>query len=125
MSYQLESVGCCYANDVDRHLNSNQKYNCHYKSCNMIGPALPTAHDNIDHQLYKAKSVHQITDNSCSNYRKENKLTSNLAINSEGLEYICNFKSTPHHKVSNQSNGCQLMQTRSGNSFSEVDGYLS
>lgn len=96
----------------------------------MIGSVMPAGHDNIEHQFYQARSVHQIPNSGYSNNRKENfslptsysnnkkknYSSPNLAISSQGLEYICNFKSTPHqHKISNQINGC-LMQTRSGDS---------
>ena len=100
----------------DSRLHGNRKNDLHYKSCNMIGSD-SSAHGNIDQQLYPAKSIHHIPDSSNSNYRKEKYSSPNLAISSQGLEYICNFKSTPHHphKVSNQINEC-LMHTRSGNS---------
>ena len=91
----------------------------------MIGPVMPAVHDSIDHQFYQARSVHQIPDTgysnrkenySYSNNKKGNYSSPNLAMSSQGLEYICNFKSTPRpHKISNQING-YLMQTRSGNS---------
>lgn len=99
----------------DSRLNGNRKNDLHYKSCNVIGSNLP-AHGSIDHQLYPARSIHHIPDNSNSNYGKENGLSPNLAISSQGLEYICNFKSKPRHphKISNQMNEC-LMHTRSGN----------
>lgn len=99
----------------DSRLHGNQKNGLHYKSCNMIGSDL-SAHGDVDHQLYPAKSIHHIPDSSSnSNHRKEKYSSPNLAISSQGLEYICNFKSTPHHlhKVSNQVNEC-LMHTRSG-----------
>ena len=104
-----------HSDDDSRHLNSNQKNTRHYKSCNVIGSIVPV-HDSISHQYYQAKSVHHIPDhNNHSNNRKGNYSSPNLAISSQGLEYICNFKSTPRpYKISNQINGCS-MQTRSGN----------
>ena len=111
-----ESISRYHNDDDSQHLNSNQKNTRHYKSCNMIGSVMPAVHDSIDHQHYQARSVHHIpnSDEIYSNNKKGNYSSPNLAISSQGLEYICNFKSTRPHKISNQING--LMQTRSGSS---------
>ena len=96
----------------------------------MIGYIVPVK-DNIDQQFYQARSIHHIPDNGYSNKRKQennvpansyfnnyykNYSSPNLAISSQGLEYICNFRSSTSQScnISNQINGC-LMQARSGN----------
>ena len=126
------SIPSDYHNDTgSRLVNGDQKNSRHYKSCNMISSVV-AIQDSIDHQFYQARSVHHIPDNgysnirklkndtspnsNYSNYRKRNYSSPNLAISSQGLEYICNFRSSaPHpYKISNQINGC-LMQARSGN----------
>lgn len=104
-----------YTGNGDR-LDANQKNQLHHKSCNMISSNL-AVQDSGGHQLYQARSVHHIPESS-SNYRRGNCSSPNLAISSQGLVYICNFKSPPHHnshKISNQING-RLLHTRSGKS---------
>lgn len=109
----FSSTNNYHGNGGNRHINSSYKYAEHYKSCNLIGSTLSTAHDSG-----LARSIHHINDSSrvYSDYGRRHYSSSSVAVNSEGLEYICNFKSTHPLKVTNQVNE-RLMQTRSGNDW--------